>query len=281
VGKLKYSAMLDGGSGSVGNLVVAEVRGGPIVKRKPRYRRPTSPAQAAAAERMTLASAAWSATTQQQLQAWRDYAKTIWKSNALTGKRYKSTAQNEFIALATKFLQATPGGTVPAWPPSSAYIGDAVSVGVSEFSGASAQTAPHPLTPSLPEGRGGTGASAHTAPHPLAPSPPEGRGGTGRRFAIVGAGEGGIRWTASAPNDPDTVTELLIQELKSPRRSPQKIYTSAAFHQFVDGSLSFDLSLEPGTYATAYRFVRLSTGQMTEVIPIEVLTIGDEALLAA
>jgi hypothetical protein len=259
MGKLKFSAMLDGGSGAVGNLVVAELRGGPIVRRKPSYRRPTTAAQAAAAERMTLASAAWSALTQEQLQAWRDYAKTIWKSNALTGKRYKSTAQNEFIALATKFLQATPGGTVPAWPPSSAYIGDAVSVGVSELSGASAQTAPHPLTP----------------------SPPEGRGGTVRRFAVVGAAEGGIRWTASAPNDADTVTELLIQELKSPRRSPQKIYTSAAFHQFVDGALMFDLSLDPGTYATAYRFVRLSTGQMTEVIPIEVLTIGEEALLSA
>jgi hypothetical protein len=55
-----------------------------------------------------------------------------------------------------------------------------------------------------------------------------------------------------------------------------KHYNSAAFVQFAPGALSFDLSLEPGTYATTYRFVRLSTGQATLPLLCGLVTVEEE-----
>jgi hypothetical protein len=208
MGKLKLSAAFQSASGALGEMIVSEVRGAPIARRRPRYKRPTAPSQAAAAQRFAQACEAWNALTPNQAQQWRDYAESVWRSNAMTGTRYRGNAMTEFVALATTFLQATPNGSIPLSPPSDSYIADRVTINVSAI-------------------------------------------------------EEGARWTASAANEPDTVTELMVQKLPSPRRKPTKQYTAAAFVQFTAGALSHDLPLDPGTYSLAYRFIRLSTGQPT------------------
>ena len=182
MGKLKLSAAFQSASGALGEMIVAEVRGAPIARRRPRYKRPTAPSQAAAAQRFAQACEAWNALTPSQAQQWRDYADSVWRSNAMTGTRYRGNAS---------------------------------------------------------------------------------------------AIEEGTRWTASAANEPDTVTELMVQKLPNPRRKPTKQYTAAAFVQFTAGALTYDLPLDPGTYSLAYRFIRLSTGQSTLRLLAGLITVDD------
>ena len=87
----------------------------------------------------------------------------------------------------------------------------------------------------------------------------------------VSAVAGVIRFTPSAPNSPGVVTELMFQKLPNPRRSPVKFYKSLAFAALV-GPL--DVPMEPGLYALGYRFVRASTGQMTDMMPVGVVTVS-------
>lgn len=75
---------------------------------------------------------------------------------------------------------------------------------------------------------------------------------------------GGVRFTASAQNSPGAATEILFQKLASVHRSPTKFYKSMLYHTFETGDLELDVPLEAGLYAFSYRFVKVSTGQMTE-----------------
>lgn len=91
------------------------------------------------------------------------------------------------------------------------------------------------------------------------------------------AGVGKVTFTASAANALGTKTELLLQPLASRNRNPQKNgYRSKMIHQFMTGSLSQDVTVPPGFYAAAYRFINVSTGQFTDLIPIGVsqVTLG-------
>jgi hypothetical protein len=86
----------------------------------------------------------------------------------------------------------------------------------------------------------------------------------------VGAA-GKVTFTATAANPPNTKTELLLQKLASANRKPQKgAYRSKSFVAFAIGSLSADVTVGPGHYAAAYRFVNTLTGQATELQPIGV-----------
>ena len=73
----------------------------------------------------------------------------------------------------------------------------------------------------------------------------------------------GVRFAATSANSAGVVTELLVQPLKNVRRAPGKFYKSTAFVTFASGSLTYDLPLNPGAYAFAYRFVNPTTGQAT------------------
>lgn len=75
-----------------------------------------------------------------------------------------------------------------------------------------------------------------------------------------------VRFSASGPNSPGVVTELMVQKLANVRRSPSKFYKSLVFHAFEPGALTLDVTLDPGVYAFAYRFVRATTGQMTPMV---------------
>jgi hypothetical protein len=93
------------------------------------------------------------------------------------------------------------------------------------------------------------------------------------------AGTGKITFEASAPNSADTTTELLLQPLAGPNRTPQKnAYRSKGFFQFVGGTLEHDVDAAPGYYAAAYRFVNKLTGQATklEYLPVQGVTLAIE-----
>lgn len=82
---------------------------------------------------------------------------------------------------------------------------------------------------------------------------------------------GGVLFTATGSNSEDVSTELLFQRLKNIRCQPGKVYKSLAFHAF--GGEPLAISLEPGAYGFAYRFVRPTTGQATPYSRIGVLEI--------
>jgi hypothetical protein len=154
--------------------------------------------------------------TQEQEDAWNQYAQTLPERDPVTGKRTVRTGVNAFTGLATKFLQATPGGSVPLAPPSTPFVGDAPVV-------------------------------------------------------TATAGVGKVTFSANVPNGAGVTTELLLQPLASRVRNPQKGgYRTKAFFRFVPGSLSTDVTVPPGFYAAAYRFVRLATGQTSDLTPIGV-----------
>ena len=62
---------------------------------------------------------------------------------------------------------------------------------------------------------------------PAAPFPPD-----TLQVAVAGD-DGGLIFTASAPNTPPAVTELLVQRLVNGRRTPTAFYKSAAFTVFA------------------------------------------------
>lgn len=91
--------------------------------------------------------------------------------------------------------------------------------------------------------------------------------------SAVGA-SGKVTFTASGALASNTRCELLLQKLATANRKPQKgAYRSKAFAAFPLGSLSQDVTITPGFYAAAYRFVNATTGQMTQLQQIGVQTV--------
>lgn len=89
------------------------------------------------------------------------------------------------------------------------------------------------------------------------------------------AGTGKITFTASAANAANVRTELLVQPLKSRNRTPTaKGYRTRGFIAFAVGSLSADVTVNPGFYAVAYRFVNVNTGQEVALVPLPLLTVA-------
>lgn len=90
----------------------------------------------------------------------------------------------------------------------------------------------------------------------------------------VGA-TGKVTFTASAAVPVGSKVELMIQKLPTANRKPQKgAYRTGGFAQFPLGSLSQDVTVTPGFYAAAYRFVNTATGQISAIQPIGVSTVS-------
>lgn len=84
------------------------------------------------------------------------------------------------------------------------------------------------------------------------------------------ASAGKITFTASKANSLGVTTEILLQPLKSAFRTPSpNAYRTKAFQTFGP-VLTLDVNVPAGYYAAAYRFVRIATGQASEIIPIGV-----------
>ena len=115
--KAKPNPMIESISGVVDDVVLVAGKNGQYVRARPTYRRPTSDAQAVAADNMTTATQFYKTFTYEQAKAWRDYAKTQTRKNKLTGKSYTPAGYTVYVGYAAKFLQANPGGAIPSIPP--------------------------------------------------------------------------------------------------------------------------------------------------------------------
>ena len=89
-------------------------------------------------------------------------------------------------------------------------------------------------------------------------------------------GEGAfVTFSATAPNAPGVVTELMLQKMAGAHRKPTlKGYRTREFVAFAAGALSVAVPCEPGAYAGALRFVRWDTGQETGIVPLGRVVVG-------
>jgi hypothetical protein len=124
--KAEYGAIVSEISGKVGEGIFVHIRGGAVIRRPPTYRRPTTPAQQEAQDRMSRAMDAYNTLTREQAQAWNHAADTLLSPSEAAGKTTRPTGQNLFLALATKYLQVHPNGTVPLVPPTTPFMDDDV-----------------------------------------------------------------------------------------------------------------------------------------------------------
>ena len=86
---------------------------------------------------------------------------------------------------------------------------------------------------------------------------------------------GKITFTANKANAESVKTELLLQRLVSAGREPQPgQYRTQQYIAFATGSLSASVTLTPGTYAPAYRFVSARTGQEAGIVTLPVVTVS-------
>lgn len=86
---------------------------------------------------------------------------------------------------------------------------------------------------------------------------------------------GVLKFTASGANASGVTTELLVQQVANANRRPNaNNYRHAAWKAFTSGSLIQNVNVPAGYYAAGYRFVKNSTGQATEMIPLPVTTVS-------
>ncbi|MCW5946809.1 MAG: hypothetical protein KIT74_07230 [Fimbriimonadales bacterium] len=88
---------------------------------------------------------------------------------------------------------------------------------------------------------------------------------------------GVIRFTGSGDNASGVTTELLLQRLPSPHWKPSPLaYRHEAWYVFTSEEPTKDVDVSPGWYAAAYRFVKNTTGQATDLIalPMQQVTLA-------
>lgn len=126
--KVKLSAAFQDIRGKDGQIVVSKGRSGLKITPRTRARNPKSAAQVGVRNNLTRAAQLYKNMTTAQVLAWTNYANTIVKRNPISGTTYSPSPINAFAALATKFLQINPAGTVPMSPPTSAFTGDVITI---------------------------------------------------------------------------------------------------------------------------------------------------------
>ena len=126
--RVAAGAMFEVVEGGVGDLLVVQGRTGMVARRKPTYRRPTSPGQAAQAGRMERAGAFWNAISDDDALEWGRWAGTITKVASVGGRRYSPTGYNAFMELTLRAVQASPSLVPPSRPPVGPFLGDSTIV---------------------------------------------------------------------------------------------------------------------------------------------------------
>lgn len=126
--KVRTSMAFERVSGKAPEFMIVSTKRGMVARKLPTYKRTLSPAQAAAASRLSEAITVWNAMRREQTQEWAVYAKTVTKNDPFTKIEYSPSAVNAFTGLATKFLQVNPGDTIPTTPPEEPYGGDDVMI---------------------------------------------------------------------------------------------------------------------------------------------------------
>ncbi len=92
-------------------------------------------------------------------------------------------------------------------------------------------------------------------------------------ITVAGA-VGKITYTASAANTTNVTTEFCVQKLANSARKAGRQFTSKGFFQFVVGTLTRDITLTPGSYVCAYRFVNKLTGQELPLVNLGTFTVS-------
>lgn len=110
------------------------------------------------------------------------------------------------------------------------------------------------------------------------PTTPPSTSFAGDSIGVTAAATSGkITFTATGANATNVTTELRIQPLKNANRKPSSHgYRIAAYNAFsaAAGGLTKDVTVPPGAYAAAYRFVNKLTGQTTPLVYITVTGIA-------
>ena len=128
--KATLSSMLESVHGKLGEFALVQLKSGPVVRQRPRYKRPVSPAQRQGIDRLKEATELWNTFTAAQAQAWNAYAATLTKTSPQTGESYSPIGFNAFTALATKFRQMHPSSPLPTSPPVDPFVPDGATVSV-------------------------------------------------------------------------------------------------------------------------------------------------------
>jgi len=97
----------------------------------------------------------------------------------------------------------------------------------------------------------------------------------GDTITVTAAGASGkITFTGSGANAVGVHTELLYQRLPSANRVPNpKGYKHGAFKAMAAMSLTQDVTLTPGEYIPAYKFVEDATGQQSGLVILPQVTV--------
>jgi hypothetical protein len=126
--KVAYGANVSNIRGKIGTDVFTKAHSGPTLRILIRGKNPKTTPQSIVRLNLARAAAAFRNMTPAQVASWSFFAQTITKHNPVNGVAYSPTAVNEFVALATKFLQVNPGGVIPLTPPATSFAGDTITV---------------------------------------------------------------------------------------------------------------------------------------------------------
>jgi len=219
----KMGAFADTLRGKSGNSVFSKTKSGIVVRDHVIPTNPKTAAQQGIRNGFRTGSQTWSTLSAARVAAWNTYAAKF-TTRSKGGKLRKKRGIDVFTGLATKFLQVSPSGSVPLDPPTSAFLGDVITV-----------------------------------------------------TATTSAGF--VTFTGSAPNTTGVTTEVLLQPLANANRKAQPgAYRTKGFHVFTGGSLTKQIAVPAGFYAAAYRFVRIATGQESNLyfLPTQTVSLSME-----
>ncbi|HZH97396.1 MAG TPA: hypothetical protein VEX38_00375 [Fimbriimonadaceae bacterium] len=124
---LKLGAFAETLRGSAGNSTFAKTKSGTVVRDRVIPADPQTEAQSQVRKHLSTATTTFRGLSALRIKSWNQYAANF-HSRSKGGKLVKKSGINVFTALATKFLQVTPGGTLPLDPPLTRFTGDSITV---------------------------------------------------------------------------------------------------------------------------------------------------------
>ena len=126
--KAKLSMAFEDLRGKDGNVVIRKGRSGLTLTPRRTPSNPKTVAQRSVRANLSKAARTFKSMTVSQAAAWEAAAAGIVRSNPISGDSYQMTGINLFVEYTTKFLQATPGGTIPMAPPTTPFAGDTITL---------------------------------------------------------------------------------------------------------------------------------------------------------
>ena len=125
---LKLSGLIQGVSGKMGGVVFQDTPVGTTMRDLVIPANPKTAPQETLRSDFGTATKLYRTLTSTQLKTWVYYASLLPDVRRKSGKMGRKNAFNTFTGLSTKFLQITPGGTVPLTAPTVIFAGDTVAV---------------------------------------------------------------------------------------------------------------------------------------------------------